>query len=203
MSAKPRPSLIWNSRLDDAVAMAGRVHFEQPRKGTPIAYMVHLFDVASIAIKHGANEDEAVAALLHDTLEDGKNPAALATEIRERFGARVLKLVEACTDTVVKPKPAWEPRKRAYVAALPKKSASAKLVSASDKLANLNDMLEDYRRDGPSFWSRFNPKPEQILWYYRACERGFRKGTTDERLERLLETLRERVKALAEVVGKP
>jgi (p)ppGpp synthase/HD superfamily hydrolase len=200
MSSSKRPKVIWNDRLDAAVTLAGRVHKAHPRKGSRIAYIAHLFDVASVAIKHDANEDEVVAAFLHDTLEDCKppeTPEALRREIRKLFGARVLELVEACTDTTEKPKPAWRPRKEAYVAAIAKKTVSAKIVSASDKIANLGDMIEDYRRRGDELWGRFNAGRDDILWYYRSCARGFAKGKTDGRLERLLAELKARTRKLA------
>lgn len=191
-----RPHLIWNARLDAAVTLAGRVHKDHIRKGTRIAYIAHLFDVASIATKHDADEDEVAAAFLHDTLEDGKDPEALRREIRKRLGGRVLEIVEACTDTTVKPKPPWRKRKEAYVAGIEKKSLSAKLVSASDKIANLGDMIEDYRRHGDALWTRFNADRASILWYYRACARGFAKGNTDPRLRRLVVELRARTRKL-------
>jgi (p)ppGpp synthase/HD superfamily hydrolase len=186
------PTLAWSPRLDDAVRLAGRVHRDCNRKGTRIAYIAHLFDVASIAIKHGADEDETAGALLHDTLEDGDDPERLRAEIRELFGRKVLEIVEACTDTVVKPKPEWRPRKEAYIEAIAHKSPSAKLVSASDKVANLGDMIEDYRRYGDALWKRFNAGRDDILWYYRSCAREFAKPMETPELQPLLQLLRSR-----------
>jgi 5'-deoxynucleotidase YfbR-like HD superfamily hydrolase len=205
MSRSFRPHLIWNDRLDAAVTLAGRVHKAHIRKGTRIAYIAHLFDVASIATKHGADEDEVAAAFLHDTLEDCKlpeTPEALRREIRKRLGARVLEIVEACTDTTEKPKPPWRARKKAYVAGIAKKTLSAKIVSASDKIANLGDMIEDYRRDGDALWKRFSGERDDILRYYRACARGFVKGKMDSRLRRLVAELTARTGKLARMSGR-
>jgi (p)ppGpp synthase/HD superfamily hydrolase len=192
-----RPHVIWNARLDAAVGLAGRVHRGHIRKGTRIAYIAHLFDVASIALKHKATEDEVAAAFLHDVLEDGEDPEALRREIRKRFGGTVLAVVEACTDTTEKPKPDWRPRKEAYVAGIAKKTPSAKLVSASDKVANLGDMIEDFARRGDKLWDRFKGDRDDILWYYCACAREFAKGKTDARVKAVVGILEDRIRKLA------
>jgi len=161
--------------------------------------MAHLLDVASVAIKHGGTEDEVVAALLHDTLEDGDNPRKIRASIRDQFGVRVLTIVEACTDTTAKKKPEWLTRKARYIVGISKKSTSGKLVSACDKVANLTDMIEDYRRDGAKLWDRFNADREDILWYYNSCAKAFEKGKGNRRLKPLLRLLRERIGTLSEM----
>ena len=118
-------------------------------------------------------EDEAIGALLHDAVEDQGGEARLA-DIRARFGDRVAEIVLGCSDSTATPKPPWADRKRRYLAHLPHASASERLVSAADKLANTRTILADYRRLGDGVWTRFNASRGEILWYYRELVKGFR-----------------------------
>jgi len=154
-------------RLLDAVAFAARVHASQPKKGTTTPYFAHLLGVASLALENGADEEEAIAALLHDTIEDGGDPTAVRREIAARFGDRVLAIVEGCTDTDVKPKPPWRPRKEAYLAHLAHASRSVLLVATADKLHSARSILADFRQLGDEVWGRFKAGREGTLWYYR------------------------------------
>ena len=197
MTRRPRPKLLWNARLDRAVAYAGKVHKRHKRKGTTIPYIAHLLDVASVALKHSATEDEVVAALLHDTLEDGADPQKIRREIRRGFGSAVLRIVDACTDTTESPKPDWLTRKKRYVAGITKKTPAEKFVSACDKVANVTDMIEGHRLQGAKMWDRFSADSDRVLWYYRACARGFAKGQQSEKLARVVELLGSRVRKLA------
>src|SRR3954449_6057545 len=104
-------------RFQDAFELAFRLHRDQVRKGSGTPYVAHLNGVASIALEHGADEDQAIAALLHDAIED-QGGAATREEIRRLFGDRVTSIVDACTDSEVEPKPPWRPRKEAYIAHL-------------------------------------------------------------------------------------
>ena len=159
------------SRFNDAFEFAAVRHAGHVRKGTNIPYIAHLLGVASIALEYGANEDEAIAALLHDAVEDQK---ATLQEIRDRFGAAVAGIVAGCSDTDVEPKPDWRPRKEAYVAHIPTASPSVQLVSAADKLHNARAILRDYRDVGEALWGRFNGGRDGTLWYYRALVEAFR-----------------------------
>jgi GTP pyrophosphokinase len=155
-------------RFDQALVYAAQLHRGQVRKGqAAVPYVSHLLGVASLALEHGADEDEAIAALLHDAVEDQGGAPTLAA-IKERFGAKVADIVEACSDSIGEPKPPWRERKEAYVARLKTASRSARLVSASDKLHNARSILTDYRREGGRVWSRFNAGRDGVLWYYRA-----------------------------------
>ena len=154
-------------RFEDALAYAARLHRAQRRKGTAIPYVAHLLSVAAIAIEHGADEDTAIAALLHDAVED-QGGAPTREAIRARFGARVAALVDHATDTDVSPKPPWRARKEAYLAHLADAPAEAQLVSAADKLHNARSLLADQRQLGDALWGRFNAGREEIFWYYRA-----------------------------------
>src|SRR5688500_1386536 len=149
-----------SQRFDAALALAHLVHRHQSRKGTTIPYFAHILGVASIALEYGATEDQAIAALLHDTIEDATTelpPPEIRRLIAEQFGETVLRIVEHCTDTDVQPKPPWTTRKARYLAHLADAPDAALLVSAADKLHNLHALLRDYRSVGDRLWERFNP----------------------------------------------
>lgn len=159
-------------RFSLALTTATDLHAGQLRKGTRVPYVAHLLGVTSIALVHGADEDEAIAALLHDAIEDA--PKALGAAgvrrlIDQQFGARVLEIVEGCTDADVTPKPAWLTRKLAYVTHAAKLPPSVVLVSASDKLHNSSAILTDFRAIGHDLWRRFNADAGMtgVLGYYR------------------------------------
>jgi (p)ppGpp synthase/HD superfamily hydrolase len=155
-----------SDRFKAALAYAADAHATQVRKGTSIPYISHLLAVAGIALEHGASEDEAIAALLHDTVEDAGGRPRLQ-DVAARFGPAVAAIVEGCTDAEVEPKPAWRPRKEAYLAHLEQASTAVLLVCASDKLHNARSILADHRATGPAIWRRFNGGREGTLWYYR------------------------------------
>ncbi len=167
--------MVLTPRFEDALVFAARLHGGDVRKGTTIPYVSHVLGVASIALEHGANEDEAIAALLHDTVEDAKGDSeSVRAEIRRRFGTAVLDIVDGCTDARTKPKPPFRERKERYIAHLPGASPSTRLVSASDKLYNARAILSDYRAIGEALWARFNGGRSGTLWYYRALADAFR-----------------------------
>lgn len=154
-------------RFLGALEMAATLHAGQTRKSTDIPYVGHLLSVAGIVIEYGANEDEAVAALLHDAPEDCGGLPVLE-EIRRRFGESVAEIVSGCTDTFEAPKPEWKRRKAHYIARLPRESASVRLVSAADKLHNARSILMDYRREGDKVFDRFRADSKHhTVWYYR------------------------------------
>lgn len=154
-------------RFEAALLYAHQLHAHQRRKGRGVPYIAHLLAVASIVLEHGGNEDEAIAALLHDAAEDQGGLETLE-QIRTRFGAQVAEIVEGCSDTIVTPKPPWRPRKEAYIAHLREASSSIRLVSAADKLHNVRSVIEDYRVLGKGLWPRFRGGREGTLWYYRS-----------------------------------
>jgi GTP pyrophosphokinase len=150
-----------------ALNYAATLHADQVRKATSIPYVSHLLSVAGIAIEHGADEDEAIAALLHDAPEDCGGMPVLA-EIGARFGARVAEIVAACSDTFEQPKPSWVERKAKYIAHVRAASPPVRLISMSDKLHNARAILSDYRRLGDAVFSRFKRgESHSVLWYYR------------------------------------
>ncbi len=183
--------MILSSRFTEALTYATQLHAQQIRKGSGIPYVAHLLGVASLALEYGANEDEAIAALLHDAIEDqGGN--ATRCEIHRRFGDRVVAIVDGCTDSDVTPKPPWRERKEAYIAHIPAASASVRLVSAADKLYNARSLVRDYYQVGEALWSRFQGRKIGTLWYYRAVLEAFRQVETTpiiQELDRVVQEL--------------
>ena len=158
-----------SSRLSSALALAVQAHDGQVRKGTTIPYIAHPMGVASIALDFGATENQAIAALLHDVLEDGG--PHYAPLIEAQFGAEVLALVQACTDGVPDAsgmKADWGERKRAYLAHLAQAPAEVLLVSGADKLHNARAIVSDLITIGPEVFKRFKAGRDGTLWYYRA-----------------------------------
>ena len=171
-------------RFADALTFATQLHANQRRKGSGVPYVAHLLGVASIALEAGANEDEAIAALLHDAIED-QGGAPTREAIRQRFGDTVTAIVDGCTDSDTTPKPPWRQRKEAYIAHIPTASASVRLVSAADKLYNARSILQDYRLLGDELWSRFRGGKAGTLWYYRALLNAFHQAGSNPLVEEL------------------
>jgi GTP pyrophosphokinase len=162
-------------RFKDALWLATDLHSNQYRKGSGIPYVAHLLGVASLVLEYGGNEDEAIAALLHDAVEDqgGKQTRQM---IADKFGETVAQIVDGCTDADSIPKPPWRERKEAYIAHVASASPSVLLVSACDKLYNARSILADYRRMGDEIWERFKGgKKEGSLWYYQALIAEYKK----------------------------
>jgi (p)ppGpp synthase/HD superfamily hydrolase len=163
----------YSDRLIEALGVAARLHASQRRKGSGVPYLSHLLGTCSIALDYGADEDEAIAALLHDAIEDVE-PVEEARAAVTAFGERVLHIVEGCSDTDVHPKPPWRERKERYVAELANADASVLLVSAADKLHNVRSIAADLRRHGPATWDRFKGGRDGTLWYYRVVLDAYR-----------------------------
>jgi GTP pyrophosphokinase len=160
--------LITTARFEAALTYAHQVHHGQVRKGSGIPYIAHVLAVASLAMEYGADEDEAIGALLHDAAEDGGGEATLA-EIRARFGDAVADIVLGCSDSLVEDpedKRPWRERKEHYLAHLDQASVPVCLVSAADKLHNVRTIVRDYREHGEEVWARFQGRRDGTLWYY-------------------------------------
>jgi (p)ppGpp synthase/HD superfamily hydrolase len=162
-----------SDQFEKALIYATRAHGNQTRKKTGIPYIAHILGVTAIALEYGANETEAIGALLHDTVEDCGGAERLH-DIRERFGYDVARIVDGCTDTDQTPKPPWLDRKRAYLEHLKDSDSSTRLVSASDKLHNTRAILAALRIDGLEVFERFSGKKDGTLWYHRALVTAFR-----------------------------
>ena len=165
-SVTRKRSIKLGSRFLRAFLFAAEKHKGQTRKASTIPYIAHLMGVASLVLEAGGDEDLVIAALLHDVVEDCGG-APMLKEVRRRFGQRVAKVVEGCTDADTYPKPPWRERKEKYLGHLKTADAETRLVSAADKLNNVRSILSDYRAVGESVWSRFNGGREGTLWYYR------------------------------------
>ncbi len=186
-------------RFQRAFLFAAEKHAGQARKASTIPYIAHLMGVASLALEYGGDEDLAIAALLHDVVEDCGG-APMLQEVRRQFGNRVAKIVDGCTDSDTMPKPPWRERKEAYLRHLKNADADTRLVSAADKLNNVRSILSDYRTVGESIWARFNGGRDGTVWYYRALLKEFlrRKPT---RLMREFELAVYQLEALANLSG--
>jgi (p)ppGpp synthase/HD superfamily hydrolase len=195
--------LPYGEKFEEALLYAARLHQDQTRKGTDTPYVNHLLAVAAIVGESGGTEDEVVAALLHDGPEDQGGEERLE-DIRARFGDAVAEIVDGVTDTYEEPKPAWGPRKEAYVERMPSEPASVQLVSAADKLHNARSILSDLRDLGDDLWDRFTGCKEGTLWYYRALVEAYtadRASPVVEELDRVvheIEVLARRAEAEAD-----
>ncbi len=185
------------ARFLRAFAFAAEKHAGQTRKASTIPYVAHLMGVASLVLEFGGDEDLAIAALLHDVVEDCGG-APMLKEVKRRFGSRVAKIVDGCTDSDTVPKPPWRGRKESYIRHLKSADAETRLVSAADKLNNTRSILSDYRDVGESIWDRFNGGREGTLWYYRALVQEFKRGKANRlirELELAVQELEERAEA--------
>ncbi len=160
-----------SSRYTAAFEIAFEVHASQVRKGTSVPYLTHVMSVSVLALEFGADEDCAIAALLHDAVEDADDGAAMLRRIHDQFGSRVATIVDTCSDTVAvpgQPKPPWRERKEAYIAHLASGDADALLVSACDKLHNARSIVRDLNEIGSAVWERFATKSgDDQVWYYQ------------------------------------
>ena len=160
-------------QFKEALDYALELHRDQQRKGSDTPYIAHLLAVASLVLEDGGDEEQAIAALLHDAPEDQGGRQTLDT-IRQRFGDRVADIVDGCTDTYESPKPPWRQRKQAYLDHLQTAPDEVCRVSLADKLHNARSILTDLLRSGDGVWERFNGGKEGTLWYYHNLLQVFR-----------------------------
>jgi (p)ppGpp synthase/HD superfamily hydrolase len=170
MSELPNP--IFGDRFIAALDLTVRTHAEQARKQTEIPYVGHLLAVCSLVIEDGGTEDESIAALLHDAVEDGGG-APMLQQIREEFGENVAAIVDACSDTDQVPKPPWFERKKDYLVHLEDADAQTLRVSCADKLHNVSSIVRDHGVIGSQIWDRFSATREQTIWYYTSLAEIF------------------------------
>jgi (p)ppGpp synthase/HD superfamily hydrolase len=173
---------MLTKRFDAALRFAAELHRSQFRKGTDVPYLGHLLAVAALVIEDSGSEDEAIAALLHDSIEDqGEHfpggRTALRLHIKDQFGAAVADIVDACTDdegffkgltgTPAEERERWLERKRKYVESIPHESSQALRVTAADKVHNAESILDSHAVIGPEIWNRFRTKSgeDQIKVY--------------------------------------
>ena len=182
MTSSRTPDPILGDRFSSAVATAVELHGEQARKGgARIPYLSHLLGVASLVLEDGGDEDEAIAALLHDAAEDAGGRETLEA-IRGYFGERVALIVAGCSDAMPAPgeaKAPWEERKAAYLAELRGADPAVLRVSLADKVHNGRSLLADLAAHGPAVWARFNAPPDRQAAYYGALLRIYEAGSPD------------------------
>src|SRR5258708_1066500 len=141
-------------RFEDALVYATQKRRGEMRKSRNVPYVAHVLSVAALVLEAGGDEDQAIAALLHDVVEDCGG-APVLEEIRHEFGDRVARIVDGCTDTDEEPKPPWRARKERYLRHLQQGGEDVRLVSLADKLHNVRSIVLDYRYLGDKVWERF------------------------------------------------
>jgi (p)ppGpp synthase/HD superfamily hydrolase len=157
-----------SQRFAQALTYAFHLHQYQFRKGSTVPYISHLISVAALVLEDGGDEDAAIAALLHDAIEDqGGN--AIRNEVRQQFGDSILHIVEACTESDETPKLTWKQRKLQAIAQIQHAEPAIQRVIIADKLHNLRCIWADWQRQGDRVWQRFNASPTDILWFYQTC----------------------------------
>ena len=188
---KTQKPLLTN-RFEQALIYAFRLHNKQIRKGSNIPYISHLLSVTALVLEDGGDEDEAIAALLHDAVED-QGGKATREVIFDMFGAKVIQIVDGCSDADTIPKPPWKERKQQYIDNLRDASTSIRRVSLADKLHNARSILRDLSKNGESTWGKFKGGKQGTLWYYQTLLELFLETDTDswmiEELNRIVEQL--------------
>lgn len=171
-------------RFEKALLYATRLHANQTRKVSCVPYISHLLSVAALVLEDGGDEDEAIAALLHDAVEDqGGKPIREA--IRQRFGDKVVAIVDGCTESDTLPKPPWQERKTRYLENLRHASPAVRRVSLADKLHNARSLLAEWRQKGDDIWANFSKGKEGTLWFYRTLVQIYRETGSDFMTEEL------------------
>ena len=192
----------FHPEFERALGFATQLHAPQTRKQTDIPYISHLIGVAGLVLESGGGRDEAIAGLLHDSIEDcgvdyPGGVSALRGRIQQEFGERVLAIVEGCTDAETSPKPPWRDRKERYIAHLEEAPADVLLVSCADKLHNARAIVADLRVMGDALFARFKGGREGTLWYYESLTEVFgRRGS-----EHLAAELGRTVATMKELAG--
>lgn len=158
---------ILSDRYQAALSRAFQLHQGQYRKGSRIPYLTHLLSVSALVMENNGDEDQAIAALLHDAVEDQGGRPTLES-IKRQFGERVADIVEGCSDGYAQPKPPWKGRKTAYLTKLRSSDNSILLVSLADKVHNARSILIDLKNGEDSVWDKFKGGKEGTLWYYRS-----------------------------------
>ena len=164
------------TRLYEALELTFKLFGKDARKSSPVPALAHLLSVCALVQVDGGDEDEAIAGLLHDTLED-KPQFITREEIKKRYGARVLEIIEVSTDTPQDyqggPKPPWRDRKQSYLDHARITNPALLRVTVADKVDNLRAILADHQRIGGELWQRFNAGQADIVWYYQQSVKAY------------------------------
>ncbi len=188
----------YTERVLEALAKAFEWHKEQRRRGPErVPYVTHLLGVASIVGEYGGDEDQFIAALLHDAAEDQGGQQTL-DEIERMFGLRVAELVLACSDTLEKPKPEWRQRKEKHLAEAAQAAPDARLILAADKLHNMRSVYRSLRQHGEDTWKAFKGGREGSIWYFESMFEALCQDWDHP----ILETLKEQLDALKRLAAQ-
>ncbi len=180
-------------RFEDARVFAFQLHKNQYRKQSKIPYISHLLAVTAIVLENGGSENQTIAALLHDAVEDQGGYDTLH-QIKSRFGEEVELIVEGCTDAYVDPKPDWKERKSAYLEKIKQAEESVLLVSLADKVHNARSILKDLQSTEINIWDKFNGGKEGTLWYYQSLIEIFESCPYQDLLADLRRTIEKIIK---------
>lgn len=193
-----------NQRLHNAFVLASLLHGHQRRKGSDTPYIAHLMAVCALVLEAGGSEEHAIAALLHDSVED-QGGAPMLEAIRESFGDEVANIVAGCTDSDELHKPSWRPRKERFLARIPDMPYDVRLVLTADKLHNARSILADHRQLGEDLWERFTGKKDGTLWYYITVSRLLSEqlGQEEHALRAMTDELQRTVNELRTLAGFP
>lgn len=178
----------YTDRIVDAFALAFDLHRTQKRKGSETPYLTHLMATASIVGEFGGDEDQFIAALLHDAVEDQGGRKTLDL-VRARFGDRVADFVDGCSDSDAQPRPPWRERKERHLVKAATAAPELRLLIAADKLHNARTMLTDLREQGNDIWKRFRGNREGTLWYYAEMVRALATNWTHPVLRELAQVV--------------
>ncbi len=185
-----------SNRFIEAFQYTAQLHSDQFRKGTKIPYLAHLMGVASLVLEASCEEEVAIAALLHDAVEDQGGLETLR-EIEKRFGKRVAQIVKDCSDTCTDPKPPWRKRKEIYLTHLTDASPEARLVSLADKLYNARSIHKELLENGTQILQKFKGGKSGIVWYYESLVAVFQKTETNYMTQELLQVVQD-IKSISE-----
>jgi (p)ppGpp synthase/HD superfamily hydrolase len=188
------PQPLLGQRFNAGLIFAAKIHATQLRKSSQVPYLAHLLSVSALVLEAGGDEDMAIAALLHDAVEDRGGLETLK-KIEDEFGPHVAEIVDGCSDAYGSPKPPWRDRKEKYLAHLVADATPAvRRVSLADKLHNARSILRDLRQDGNRVWEKFNGGKSGTLWYYTSLVEIFKKTETNfmvAELERVISQIKE------------
>ena len=165
----------YSERVVEAFALMYELHRTQLRKGSRTPYITHLLGVASLVGGHGGDENQFIAALLHDAVEDQGGRETLE-KIRAEFGDDVAGLVLACSDADTDPKPPWQERKDQFLESVRKADGRVKLIVAADKLHNSRELAGHLLDRGPEVWKIFKAGKERTLWFQAEILKALEQG---------------------------
>ncbi len=189
-----------SKHFSEALQLAHTLHQHQTRKQGQVPYISHLMGVSAIVMRYGGTEDEAIAALLHDAVEDQGGKETLAM-IEAQFGKNVAHIVLGCSDSDQTPKPPWKERKDKYLAHLRMSDESILIVSASDKLYNALDCVRTHAVIGEDLWNLFNVSRDETKWYYQQIAKILIERKT--KFPRLIPLFDETIRIIEQLVRLP